>query len=138
MNRSAIRWLVLATALIAGGCVTETRPLPVLQATQATTEIPKDQLLDVGVHIFNPGVPKEVEDDAELADKTRIYPEIRYAEACYFAMQLRDTLEGTGHWGAARVVPADFTPGARILLIPGAFALWPYILFRWLKAFAGR
>ena len=41
-------------------------------------------------------------------------------------------------FGAARVVPADFTPGARILLIPGAFALWPYILFRWLKAFAGR
>jgi hypothetical protein len=37
-------------------------------------------------------------------------------------------------FGAPRVVPSSFTPGARILLIPGAFALWPYILFRWLKA----
>jgi hypothetical protein len=98
-------WLVFGAALVTGGCVTETRPLPVLQATQATTEIPEGQLLDVGVHIFNPGVPKDVEEDPELADKTRIYPEIRYAEARYVAMQLRDTLEGTGHWGAARVVP---------------------------------
>ena len=31
-------------------------------------------------------------------------------------------------------VGSSITPGARILLVPGAFALWPYILFRWLKA----
>ena len=35
-------------------------------------------------------------------------------------------------WGAERIVPSTLTPGARLLLIPGAFALWPYILFRWL------
>jgi hypothetical protein len=37
-------------------------------------------------------------------------------------------------FGASRVVGSSITPGARILLVPGAFALWPYILFRWLKA----
>lgn len=37
-------------------------------------------------------------------------------------------------YGVSRLVPSSFTPGARILLIPGAFALWPYILLRWLKA----
>lgn len=37
-------------------------------------------------------------------------------------------------FGAQRVVRSSFSPGARILLVPGAFALWPYILFRWLKA----
>jgi hypothetical protein len=95
-------------ALIASGCVVkETRPLPILQAAQATTEIPEEQLLDVGVHLFDPGIPKEVEEDPDLADKTRIYPDIRKAESRYVAMQLRDTLEGTGHWGAARVVPAS-------------------------------
>jgi hypothetical protein len=26
------------------------------------------------------------------------------------------------------------TAGARLLLIPGAAALWPYVLARWLKA----
>lgn len=110
-----------AAALVLGGCVVkETRPPPVLQATQATTEIPEAQLLDVGVHIFDPGIPKAVEEDPDLADKTRIYPDIRKAEARFVAMQLRDTLEGTGHWGAARVVPAavksfDVTVDGRII-----------------------
>jgi hypothetical protein len=36
-------------------------------------------------------------------------------------------------WGATRTVPSTLTPGARLLLIPGAFALWPYVLVRWLK-----
>jgi hypothetical protein len=30
--------------------------------------------------------------------------------------------------------PLPATLGARILLLPGAFALWPYILVRWWKA----
>lgn len=100
--------------------VKETRPLPLLQATQATTEIAAEQLLDVGVHVFDPGIPKEIEEDPERADEMRIYPDIRKAEARYFAMQLRDTLEGTGHWGSARVVPAtvvsfDLTVDGRII-----------------------
>ncbi len=126
MNRSLVLGLVFAVALFAGGCVKETRPLPILQATQATTEIPANQLLDVGVHIFDPGVPKEVEEDPELMDKRRIYPEIRQAEARYIAMQLRDTLEDTGHWGTARVVPTtvqsfDLTVDGRIVESNGAY-----------------
>ncbi|MGH8131557.1 MAG: hypothetical protein ACRES3_11955 [Steroidobacteraceae bacterium] len=126
MNRASALWMIFAAVLFAGGCVKETRPLPILQATQATIEIPSEQLLDVGVHIFDPGVPKEVEDDPELMDKTRIYPEIRQAEARYIAMQLRDTLEGTGHWGTARVVPAtvqsfDITVDGRIVESNGAY-----------------
>jgi hypothetical protein len=34
--------------------------------------------------------------------------------------------------GIARLVPhASATIGARILFVPGATALWPYILVRW-------
>jgi hypothetical protein len=29
--------------------------------------------------------------------------------------------------------PAAFTMGARAVLFPGAFALWPYIVWRWLR-----
>ena len=126
-----VRWgaalvLVFAGMLAAAGCVKETRPQTVLQATQATAEIPADQLLDVGVHIFDPGIPKAVEDDPDMADKLRIYPDIRQAEARYMAMQLRDTLEDTGQWGAARVVPAsvnsfDMTVDARIVESNGAY-----------------
>jgi hypothetical protein len=38
--------------------------------------------------------------------------------------------------GVARVLPhpMTFTLGARILLFPGAAALWPYVLLRWLRA----
>ena len=126
VRRGAALVLVFAGLLAAAGCVKETRPQPVLQATQATTEIPADQLLDVGVHIFDPGIPKAVEEDPDMADKLRIYPDIRQAEARYMAMQLRDTLEDTGQWGAARVVPAsvnsfDMTVDARIVESNGAY-----------------
>jgi hypothetical protein len=30
--------------------------------------------------------------------------------------------------------PAPVTIGARILLFPGAAALWPYVLMRWLRS----
>jgi hypothetical protein len=37
--------------------------------------------------------------------------------------------------GATKVLPhsAAVTLGARILLLPGAAALWPYVVARWLK-----
>ena len=40
-------------------------------------------------------------------------------------------------FGVTRVLsePAPVTLGARIMLFPGAVALWPYVLIRWLKSF---
>ncbi len=38
--------------------------------------------------------------------------------------------------GVTRVQPQPMTAGARLLLIPGAAALWPYILLRWIRASA--
>jgi hypothetical protein len=39
-------------------------------------------------------------------------------------------------FGVVRVLPAPVpvTVGARILLVPGAAALWPYVLGRWVAA----
>jgi hypothetical protein len=39
-------------------------------------------------------------------------------------------------FGVTRVLPepAPVTLGARIVLFPGAAALWPYVLIRWLKS----
>jgi hypothetical protein len=97
---------LLGLALLASGCmVQETRPQPKLTAVQATTEIPQEQLLDVGVRLFDPGIPKEIEDDPELAEKKGIWPDIRRAEARYMPNVLRQTLEGSGQWGAVRVIP---------------------------------
>ena len=30
--------------------------------------------------------------------------------------------------------PASLTPGARLLLLPGAFLLWPLVLWRWRRS----
>jgi len=38
--------------------------------------------------------------------------------------------------GVSHVLPGhpSFTLGARLLLLPAAAALWPYVLIRWLRA----
>jgi hypothetical protein len=108
-----MKWMMqrlLILAALAGlttGCVVkETRPLPQLQAVQATDEVASERLLDVGIRVFDAGIPKEVEENPDLADEKRVYPDIRRAEARYFPSQLRDTLAGTAQWGAVRLVPA--------------------------------
>lgn len=104
MNRAAGILLVTFAAFAISGCMThETRPLPRLNAIQASAEIPQSQLLDVGVHLLDENVPA----DEKVREKARIFPDVRKAEARYFAMQIRDTLEGSGQWGQVRVIPAD-------------------------------
>ena len=103
--------LAALVALFASGCVVkETRPLPKLTAIQATAEIPQEQLLDVGIRLFDPGLPAEADQDPEIAEQLAaekgIYADIRRAESRYMPTVLRSTLEGTGHWGAVRVIPA--------------------------------
>ena len=83
-------------ALLLTGCVVqETRPLPKINATQAGSEIPEDELLDVAVHVFDPGVPLEIAKNEQALNKKRIYPDIRAAESRYVAMMLRGTLENS-------------------------------------------
>ncbi len=75
---------------------------------QADMEIPEDQLLDVGVLVFEDGLPPE-SDDPEAEDKLEergIYRDVRRAEARFLAVHLAKTLERSGQWGAVRVVPA--------------------------------
>jgi hypothetical protein len=101
----AVRAACVALALgvgLAGCVVQDQRPVPPVVAQKATAEIPQDELLDVGIHMFDPNIPA---DPAEQ-EKRRIYPDVRKAEARYMPVLLRDTLEGTGQWGQVRVLPA--------------------------------
>ena len=36
-------------------------------------------------------------------------------------------------FGVTRVQPAPVSLGARILILPGVAALWPYVLLRWIR-----
>jgi hypothetical protein len=111
MNIKLLAGAVLVLSMALGGCVTsETKPIKKIQPKQATVHIPEAELLDVGIRVFDPGIPKNLEDDEEALAKKRIYPDLRKAEARYIPTLLRQTLEETAQWGAVRVIPhtADF------------------------------
>jgi len=70
----------------------------------------EDALLDVGIVVFDPGV------SSEEPPPEHVNPQIRAAEANYFAHLLRTTLEGTRQWGAVRVVP-HASPGNELTVV---------------------
>ena len=93
-------WLLVVYAL--SGCVTETvRIVDMTPPKQAENAIVEDQLLDVGVAIFDANVP----DDYDTRIDELIMPEVRRAESQYFPFFLKNLLQSTGNWGAVRVVP---------------------------------
>jgi hypothetical protein len=103
VNAALATLAVLALGASAGCVVQEQRPVIPIVAQKATAEIPEDELLDVGIRVFDPNIPA----DTEAQEKQRIFPEVRKAESRYLPVMLRDTLEGTGQWGQVRVLPPD-------------------------------
>jgi hypothetical protein len=106
-KRFVLALAALCAALVAlTGCVVQQqKPIKRLYAEKATTEVPADELLDVGARLFDPNIP---EDPAEQ-EKKRVFPDVRQAESRYIPLQIRDTIEDTGYWGQARVLPRDGT-----------------------------
>ena len=106
LERASLRTVLVVLALGAGvsGCVVQDqRPMAPVVAQRATAEIPQAELLDVGIHMFDPNIPPDLAEQ----EKRRIFPEVRKAESRYMPVLLRDTLEGTGQWGQVRVLPVD-------------------------------
>lgn len=97
-------YALILTLLVTTGCTVsevitpEHTPLEV-----ASLEVPENMLLDVGIVTFEAGVPKEND-----ADKSGIYAEVREAEARYLPYHIKTTLQGTGFWGAVRVIPSRY------------------------------
>jgi len=93
----------LAFILIFSGCATynaqRVGPTPI---EQAKSEIPEDQLLDVGIMVFTSKkmTPEEAKNEGTSAD-------IRKAETHFMPYHLKNTLQQSGHWGAVQVVPAE-------------------------------
>ena len=72
------------------------------EAIQATADVPEDRLLDVGIGVFDPEVG---EAEREHLARKGVTPELRRAESHFVSFHLKKTMEGTGHWGAVRVLP---------------------------------
>jgi hypothetical protein len=96
-------WLLCLALLCLGACAVE--EIITAEETQLiVAEAPPDEalLLDIGISEFVDGVP-----EGNNPEDTGIYAEIRSAEARYLPYHLKNTLQGTGHWGAVRVVPSQ-------------------------------
>jgi len=96
--------VIFSTFLIFfSGCATynahEVGPTPIMHAE---TEIPEEQLLDVGILVFD---SREL--DEETAKDEGTHPEIRKAESHFIPYHLKNTLHQSSHWGAVRVLPGE-------------------------------
>lgn len=103
--QTTCRYAALAvTILFLSGCSTaQKRALPLTQVRKAAVEIPEEELLDVGVTVFDVG---NIQPD--VAEKLGTTEDIRQAESHYMPYHLKQVLQGSAHWGAVRVVPDGY------------------------------
>ena len=114
MNRTTTFVGIAACTVLLGAC-TSAREIQYTQVrlNRVETEIAQEELLNVGILVFDPGLPDNLSD--QEMNKKLIFPEIRRAEARYMPFHLKNTLEATGYWGAVSVLP-EFSPVADILV----------------------
>ena len=103
MKKVRIIFSMSLAALVVAGCAstTEIRRVDTSPAKQSDVPLAEERLLDVGVLHFEPNIPEDFEEQLE----ENIMPDIRRAEAYFLAYQQKLVLEGTGNWGAVRVLP---------------------------------
>jgi hypothetical protein len=98
--------LALPSLLLVGSltaCSTQTISTTAFtQLTAETGKLNEDELLDVGVTVFEPGL-----DDIPSKREELTFADVRMAETQYAAYQLVQTLQSSGAWGTVRVIPND-------------------------------
>lgn len=116
-----ITLLAILYVILPGCSVNEVITAEETELIVAETPPEEDMLLDIGIIQFAEGVPED-----NKPNDTRVFEEIRQAESRYLAYHLKTTLQGTGHWGAVRVIPSssaytDVIIGGRIVESDGEF-----------------
>ena len=100
--RIRLALMAVALSVAAYGCaVSRTVDYEEVDIERAETDVSINQLLDVGIMIFDPGIPET----AKEQQKELVFPDVRRAEARYIPYHLKNTLEGTGLWGSVWVIP---------------------------------
>ena len=93
-------WLLVLS--LCAGCVSQNvRTVDMTPPEQLDVEQTEDELLDIGIAVFDPNVPEEYDEQIEQL----VQPEIRRAEANYMPYFAKNLLQSTGNWGAVRVIP---------------------------------
>jgi len=96
-------FLLIAFLCLAGAACSVNEVVVAEETKLIVAESPVDEalLLDIGIVEFDAGIPEDND-----PQKTRVFEEIRTAETRFLAYHLKTTLQGTGHWGAVRVIPS--------------------------------
>lgn len=71
-----------------------------VELVRTDVEVPQAELLDVGIVLFDPGLP-----EGDPDPKSLVFPEVRRAESRYMPYHLKTTLEASGQWGSVWVLP---------------------------------
>lgn len=95
--------LLLVIYILLPGC-TVNEVITAEETELIVAEAPPEEsmLLDIGIIQFADGVPEDND-----SNDTQVFEDIRAAESRYLAYHLKTTLQGTGHWGAVRVIPSS-------------------------------
>lgn len=110
-------WLILLICIFSTGCVDQVvRTVDMTPPEQMDRVQTEDELLDIGIAIFDPNVPEGYDEQI----KQLIQPDIRRAEANFIPYVAKNLLQSTGNWGAVRVLPrpthaVDVVIGGKIL-----------------------
>jgi len=103
------RTLLAAALLLAigasAGCSTQTvKSTTVTAIVTEAASVAEEELLDVSIGIFEPGLDEIPNNREELT-----FADVRMAETQFMSYQLAQTLQGSGAWGVVRVNPNDLT-----------------------------
>jgi hypothetical protein len=94
---------VAVILVILSGCATyQAQKVVPTMIMRAQEEIPEDQLMDVGILVFE---SKEITE--EEAEDEGTNNEIRKAESHFIPYHLKNTLRQSSQWGAVRVIPTE-------------------------------
>ncbi len=117
-----ISLLLVAACFVLPGCsVNEVIKAEETKLIVAEAAPEESLLLDIGITHFAEGIPRNND-----SSESGIYEDIRAAESRYIPYHLKSTLQGTGHWGAVRVIPSrdaftDVIISGKILESDGEF-----------------
>lgn len=97
--------LTLLCLLSLAACSTQrVKTTTITPMVMDTAAIPEDELLDVGIGIFDPGL-----DDIDRNREELTFADVRLAETQFVSWQMAKTLQSNGHWGVVRIIPHDLS-----------------------------
>jgi hypothetical protein len=95
--------LIIAVFILFTGCsayrAEKVGPTDIIKASE---EIPEDELLDLGIEVF-----ESEEITEEKAKEEHTNSEVRKAETHFIPYHMKITMQQSSYWGAVRVLPAE-------------------------------